>query len=130
MSRKSLAIAGAKVLRAAAVAVLGFFLMFVGHLLAFVGWTATQDLSLHPPYWWGYVLVYPIAGLVLARRGVHSGWYAAGWLCVAPFLYFLLLGIVDSQWLASDFALGGTIVAAAMTGVVASRVRRIRPGAA
>lgn len=109
----------ARTTRAAAVAVLGFLLMFVGHLLAFVGWSATHDLALRLPYWWGYVLIYPMAGLVLARRRVLSGWRAAACLCAAPVLYFSLLGVLEGRWLVSDFALGGSVGAAVITGLVA-----------
>ena len=110
----------ATITRAAAVAVLGFFLMFVGHLLAFVGWSATQDLPLRLPYWWGFALIYPVVGLVLARRRVLSGWRVAGYLCAAPLLYFFLLGVTEGRWFVSDFALGGIVASAVMTGLVAT----------
>ena len=110
----------ARVTRAAAVAVLGFFLMFVGHILAFVGWSATHDLPLRLPYWWGFVLIYPVVGLVLARRRVLSGWRVACSLCAAPFLYFFLLGVTEGRWFVSDFALGGIVASAVMTGLVAT----------
>lgn len=109
----------ANITRAAAVAVLGFFLMFVGHILAFVGWNATRDLALHLPYWWSYVLIYPVAGLAIARRRMLSGWRVAGYLCAAPLLYFFLLGVTEGRWFVSDFALGGIVASALLTGLVA-----------
>ena len=88
----------ARVTRAVAVAVLGFFLMFVGHFLAFVGWSATHDLALQLPYWWGFVLIYPMVGLVLARRRVLFGWRVACPLYAAPFLYVFLRGATEGRW--------------------------------
>ena len=115
----------AGVLRAAAVVLLGFVLMFVGHLLAFAGFLATRGTALRLPYWWSYLLIYPMAGLVLARRGVISGWRAAACLCAAPVLYFLLLGILEGRWDVSDFALLGGIVATLITGLVARGSGRV-----
>ena len=104
--------------RAVKIAVIGFSLMFVGHLLAFVGWSATRDLAIRLPYWWSYVLIYPVAGLVLARRRVLSGWSGAGCLCAAPFLYFFLMGVAEGSWFVSDFALGGIVASGVLTGLI------------
>jgi hypothetical protein len=117
----------ARTKRVAAVAALGFLLMFVSHFLTLTSWIATEHRAVRPPYWWSYLVVYPIAGLVLARRGVLSGWNVAFCLCAAPVLYFLLLGIMDGTWLANSFALGGSLGATLVTGIIASRVRRNPP---
>lgn len=115
------------IVRVGAVMALGFALMFVGHFLAFVGWTATEGMRYRPPYWWGYLLVYPAAGAVLARLDVMRGWQTAGCLCLAPVGYFLMLGFRYGTWTANDAALAGALLAAGVTGIVAGRVPPIRP---
>ena len=113
--------------RVGAVMALGFALMFVGHFLAMAGWSASQGMSYRPLYWWGYLVVYPLAGAILARLDVMRGWPAAGCLCLAPVAYFTMLGLRHGTWTASDAALVGALLAAGVTGIVASRVTPSRP---
>ena len=109
--------------RVVALVVLGFLLMFVCHFLAFAGWMATGGLPRRLPYWWGYLLVYPIAGIAVARLAVLEAWPAAACLCAAPVMYFLSLGLLEGAWSASDTALVGTLLATGITGLVGARIR-------
>ncbi|HUE90349.1 MAG TPA: hypothetical protein VMO26_30055 [Vicinamibacterales bacterium] len=93
--------------------------MFVAHVLAFLGWAASQDFSLRPPYWWGYLVLYPATGWAAARLSRASWGQIAICLCTPPILYFLALGVLEADWLASDGALWGGLLALALTALVA-----------
>jgi hypothetical protein len=111
----------------------GFVLMLAAHLAAFAAYAALAaftgpDPSL--PYWWAYPIFYPLATLVAVRRGTTSGLLVACALCSAPALYFLALGIFESNWSASSTAIAGVglaFVLAATMGTWAQR--RLRRGA-
>ena len=94
-------------------ALVGFALMFGAHFAAFIG------SGLQLPYWWAYPILYPLATIVAVRRGTASALVAASGLCVTPALYFLALGISESNWSASSTAILGvglTFVLAAAIG--------------
>ena len=116
--------------RVVALVAVGFLLMFVCHFLAFAGWMATEGLSRRLPYWWGYLLVYPMAGVVVARLALLEAWPAAACLGAAPVIYFLSLGLLEGAWSASDAALGGALLATAITGLVGGRIRPAKGRAA
>lgn len=110
--------------REVVVCVGGIVLMFVGHALGFIAWRATEELAFRLPYWWSYVLIYPAAA-ALALHVMRAHWLStAACLCAAPVLYFLHLGVVDGNWLASDAAFGGSLAAFFMTAVVGYVVTR------
>ena len=116
-------------LRGAALLGTGFLLMLGAHLVAIFGYLALaglgapEDSPFIPPYWWGYLVLYPAAGAIAARRRRSSWQLIAFCLCLPPILYFLTLGIVESRWDASQGALWGALVALVLTGLVASYAR-------
>ena len=85
--------------------VAGFLLMFVAHFGGFLG----SGLGL--PYWWAYLLLYPIATVVSVRRLYLSPLLAAASLCMAPMVYFIAIGKTSHHWNASGSAIGGAIAA-------------------
>ena len=103
-------------------ALIGFALMVGAHLAAFIG------SGLQLPYWWAYPIVYPLATIVAVRRGTASALVAASALCFIPALYFLALGITESNWSASSTAIVGVglafVLAAAIGTWVQQRQRR------
>ena len=103
-------------------ALVGFALMFGAHFAAFIG------SGLQLPYWWAYPLLYPLATIVAVRRGTASGLVAASALCFMPMLYFLALGISESNWSASSTAIVGVglafVLAAAIGTWMQQRQRR------
>ena len=117
--------AAAWLLRSAALLGTGVLLMLVAHLVAILGYLtlaslgATDDFPLIPPYWWGYVVLYPAAAVVAARRSQASWQQIALCLCIPPVAYFLTLGIVESKWDASSGAIWGALLALVLTAIVA-----------
>jgi len=105
--------------RCLGLAALGFVLMFVAHVLGLLGWMASEGRGFRPPYWWGYLLVYPAAAAI-AARSTRVGWrQTALCICAPPIIYFLALGILEGAWLASDGALWGSLATLALTAFVA-----------
>jgi len=88
--------------------VLGGVLMFVGHFAAFLGAMINSGTGLQLPYWWGYLVVYPLAAVLAAHLGQLRPLAAAVAVCLLPASYFLALGVLESNWRGSDGALLGT----------------------
>ncbi len=86
------------------IVLLGGLLMFVGHFGAFLAYATNLR---HAPYWWSYLLLYPLAAVLIVRRGWLGPLTAALAICALPALYFLALGVLESNWTASDSAIIG-----------------------
>jgi len=114
--------------RCLGLAALGFVLMFVGHALGLFGWMVTEGRGFRPPYWWGYLLVYPAAAAVATRTTRASWRQTALCICAPPIVYFLALGILEGDWLASDGALWGSLATLVLTACV-TFVKRDKPPA-
>ena len=111
------------------VASLGFFLMFVGHFGAFLA--AMYVGSLHLPYWWAYLLLYPFLAVIAVRRGWLPPLVAALAACLAPGTYFLALGALEGKWTASSTAILGVGLALLLAMIAATWAsRQHRTGAA
>jgi hypothetical protein len=116
----------------------GFVLMLGAHLVAIIGFGFGASIGLSSdlwvPYWWPYLILFPLATIVAVRRGTVSGLMAAFALCFIPALYFLVLGIAESKWSASSTAIVGVglafVLAAAMGRREQRRLRRRSAGAA
>lgn len=117
----------AAVARGAALLAVGVVLMFAAHVLAFLGFGASEGLAFRPPYWWGYLLLYPAAGAIVTRFTRAKWRQVAICLCLPPILYFFALGAIDARWRASDGALWGCILAGALTALVAFGISVRRP---
>jgi hypothetical protein len=121
-------------LRCVVLGAVGGVVMFVAHFLGLLGWMLTEGREMHPPYWWAYLVLYPIAA-VTAMALSRIGWLqAALCVCATPVIYFFMLGVLDGDWLASDGAFGGSLLAVALTVLVAFFFRNrargpIGPGA-
>ena len=87
------------------VASLGFLLMFVGHVGAFLATVYAGNL--HLPYWWAYLLLYPILAVMAVRRAALPPLVAAVAACLSPGAYFLALGVLEGEWTASSTAIFG-----------------------
>ena len=96
----------------------GFILMFLAHFSAFLG------SGVGFPYWWAYLVLYPIAAVVSVKLQYLSLIEAAASLCAAPVLYFLAIGIIDGNWHASNHALVGAVLAFALSFALATTLGR------
>lgn len=47
----------------------------LAHVLGLLGWAASEGRGFHPPYWWGYLILYPAAAS--ARRQSSISWHLA-----------------------------------------------------
>jgi hypothetical protein len=103
--------------RCLALVALSVFLMLVAHLLAFVGSVASAGHPWRTPYWLGYVLLYPAAGVTIARLTRGSLMALTLCLCAPPVLYFTSLGVLEGNWSASDGALWGALLALGVTAI-------------
>ena len=103
--------------RCLALLALSVVLMLVGHLLAFAGYVASAGHAWRTPYWLGYLLLYPAAGVTIARLTRAGGMALTLCLCAPPVLYFASLGVVDGNWSASDGALWGSLLALGVTAI-------------
>ncbi len=108
----------------------GGALMFVGHLAAFLGTMVHSGTGLPLPYWWAYLIVYPLAAVLAVHLGRLRPLAAAVAVCLLPASYFLALGILESHWRASDGALVGTGLAFLLAFGCASWVWRRHSGGA
>jgi hypothetical protein len=96
----------------------GAVLMFGGHFAAFVG----RDLPL--PYWWAYPILYPLVTVVVVRLRLLSGVVAAAAVCLVPGLYFLALGVFESNWSASSTAIVGIGLSFALAAALGTWVQQ------
>ncbi len=103
--------------------VLGGILMFGGHALASM--SGMNGLQL--PYWWSYVILYPLAGIQAVRGGSLRPLAASIAVCLLPALYFAAIGVLDSNWHASNTAILGVAIAFVITLVCAFLVGLRRP---
>jgi hypothetical protein len=110
--------------------VLGGVLMFVGHFAAFLGAMVISGTGLRLPYWWAYLVVYPLAAVLAAHLGHLRPLAAAVAVCLLPASYFLALGVLESNWRASDGALLGTGLACLLAFGCASWAWQRHPGSA
>ena len=111
-------------LRFVLLALVGLVLMFGAHFAAF---TAFLVPGLTLPYWWAYPILYPLATIVVVRRGTASAPMAASALCFIPALYFLGLGIAESNWNASSTAIAGVALAFVLAAALGTwEQRRLR----
>lgn len=111
--------------RCLALLALSVVLMFVAHLLAFVGSVASDGHAWRTPYWLGYVLLYPAAGVTIARLTGAGGMALTLCLCAPPVLYFASLGLLEGNWSASDGALWGALLAFGVTAIGVSFADRL-----
>ncbi len=95
--------------------VLGGLLMLAGHAFALM--SAVNGVRL--PYWWSYVVLYPLAGIQAVRGGSLRPLQASVALCLLPALYFAAIGLLESNWVASNTAILGVAIAFAITLVCA-----------
>ena len=95
--------------------VLGGLLMFGGRAFALMGVVNRMQL----PYWWSYVILYPLAGIQAVRGGSLRPLPASVAVCLLPALYFTAIGVLDSNWHASGTAILGVGIAFAITLVCA-----------
>ena len=109
--------------RCTTLAALGIVLMFVAHALGLLGWVASEGHDARPFYWWAYLILYPGAGAGAVHLSSAKWVETAVCLCSPPILYFLGLGFVDGNWLASDGAIVGSITAFGVTALVARLVQ-------
>jgi len=96
----------------------GFILMLVSHFAAFLGST------LGLPYWWAYLVLYPIAAVASVKLKYLSPLQAAASLCAAPVLYFLAIGVVNGSWHSSSNALIGAVLAFGLSFALAKTLGR------
>ena len=99
-------------------AVAGAMLMLIAHFAAFLGW------SMGLPYWWAYPLLYPVATIMAVRRRQLQAIPTAFAVCLLPAVYFFSLGILDSNWRASDAALIGVGITFVTAASLATWVQR------
>src|SRR5882724_3150237 len=104
------------------VAILGFALMFVGHFAAFLA--AEYAGRLHLPYWWSYLLLYPVLAVTVVRRSFLPPLAASVAACLAPGTYFLALGFLESTWTISSTAIIGFACAFLLAAISAVWVDR------
>ena len=104
---------------------LGGALMFVGHLFAF----ASSINRVPAPYWWSYVILYPLAGVLAVRRGALSPVMASIAVCLLPAAYFTAIGIADGNWHTSSTAIVGVCISFAITLLCATWSERGQHGA-
>jgi hypothetical protein len=105
------------------VACLGGLLMFVAHFGAFLRYYYAPDLR-HVPYWWAYVVLYPLGAVLVVQRGWLRPLGAAAAICLLPAMYFLALGVLESNWTTSSTAILGVGVAFVVAVIVASWTAR------
>jgi hypothetical protein len=113
------------------VACLGGLLMFVAHFGAFLRYYYAPGLR-HVPYWWAYVVLYPLGAVLVVQRGWLRPLEAAVAICLLPAMYFLALGVLESNWTTSSTAILGVGVAfvAALIGASLTARRHHRAHAA
>lgn len=105
---------------------LGGLLMLGGHVFALM--SAVNGMQL--PYWWSYLILYPLAGIQAVRGGALRPLPASVAVCLLPALYFAAIGVLDSNWHASSTAILGIGIAFVITLVCAFLVRlRLSPRA-
>ena len=103
----------------------GFVLMLIAHLVAFIG----PDTRLEGgwlPYWWSYLWLYPLATAVITWSMPRNWSLVALGLCAPPVLYFLMLGLSEGLWQTSSAAWLGALVALALSLLVGYRVSQPR----
>lgn len=105
--------------RCLGLAALGIVLMLLAHALGLLGWMASEGRGFRPPYWWGYLLVYPAAAAIAVRATIGSWRETSLCICAPPIIYFLALGVLEGDWRASDGALWGSLATLALTAFVA-----------
>jgi hypothetical protein len=76
------------------------------------------------PYWWAYVLLYPLGAVPVVQRGWLGPLGAAAAICLLPATYFLALGVLESKWTTSSTALLGVGVAFVISMIGASWTAR------
>ncbi len=91
--------------------VLGGLLLVGGH--AFASMSGANGMQL--PYWWSYVILYPLAGIQAVRGRSLRPLPASVAVCLLPALYFTAIGVLDSNWNASGTAILGVGIAFAIT---------------
>jgi len=106
-------------------AVLGGVLMFVGHFFAFL--SSINHVAL--PYWWSYVLLYPLAAFLAVRLRALGPLAAAAAVCLLPACYFVAIGVFDSNWHTSSTAVAGIGIAFVLALACAMWARQARPSA-
>lgn len=102
-----------------AVAALGGLLMFVAHFAGLLRYSNVPGLR-RLPYWWAYLILYPAGAAMVARRHWLHPVLAAAAICLLPVLYFLALGVGESDWTTSDTAIAGVGVAFVLAAAAAS----------
>ena len=101
-------------------AVAGFVLMFGAHFAAF----AARNLPL--PYWWSFLIFYPLTTALVVRQSRLSAVAVAAAVCFFPLCYFLALGVFESNWTASSTAIVGAGLAFVLSAAVGSWVQARR----
>jgi hypothetical protein len=109
---------------------LGVVLMFVAHFLGLLGWMLSEGKEMRPPYWWGYLILYPVAAAIATRVTSASWREAALCLCAPPVLYFVAHAVIDGEWHMSDDAALGSLLTLGVTALVAYYFRDRTPGVA
>jgi hypothetical protein len=106
---------------AIALLVVGGLLMLLAHFLGLLGWGISEGRTFHPPYWWSYLILFPLTGYLTVGATSVDWRLAAFCLCAPPILYFTALGIRDGSWVESDAALLGAVAALTLTAGAAFR---------
>ena len=107
-------------LRFSAHVLAGFVLMFLAHFAAFLG--TRHGL----PYWWAYLVLYPVSAAGSAKLEFLPPGLTAIGLCLAPAIYFTALGVTDGNWQSSNTAIIGVSLAFVLSLAFATLFGRAR----